>query len=75
MAIVEDEKGVLWMASGGYGVWRYDGDKVTHYSVRDGAKEATLFAIYKDNRGDLWLGTHAAGAYKFSGKTFEKFKP
>ncbi len=75
MAMVEDEKGVLWMASGGFGVWRYDGNKVIRYPVKDGAKNATLFAIYKDNRGDLWLGTHEAGTYKFNGMTFEKFKP
>ena len=76
MSIVEDEKRVLWMAAGdGTGVWRYDGDKVTRYPVKDGAKEITLFSIYKDNRGDLWLGTHEAGAYKFNGTTFEKFRP
>ncbi len=75
MSIIEDEKGVLWMATYGSGVWRYDGDKATRYPVKDGAKEITLFAIYKDNRGDLWLGTHQGGAYKFNGKTFEKFQP
>jgi hypothetical protein len=63
------------MATYGVGVWRYDGEKVTHYPVKDGAKAITVFAIYKDNRGDLWLGTHEAGAYKFNGKSFEKFKP
>jgi streptogramin lyase len=75
MSAVEDAKGVLWMASGNSGVWRYDGVEVTRHPVKDGAKEITLFSIYKDNRGDLWLGTHEAGAYKFNGKTFEKFKP
>ena len=75
MSIVEDAKGVLWMATYGTGVWRYDGDKVTRYPVKDGDKEITLFSISQDNRGDLWLGTHEAGAYKFNGKTFEKFRP
>jgi ligand-binding sensor domain-containing protein len=75
MSIIEDEKGVLWMASYGSGVWRYDGKTTTHYPIKDGAKVITLFSICKDNRGDLWLGTHEAGAYKFNGKTFEKFKP
>lgn len=75
MSILEDEKGVLWMATLRHGVWRYDGDKVTRYSVKDGAKDVSLFSINKDNRGDLWLGTHEAGAYKFNGKTFEKFRP
>ncbi|VTS01598.1 Uncharacterized protein OS=Flavobacterium enshiense DK69 GN=Q767_15575 PE=4 SV=1: Reg_prop [Gemmata massiliana] len=75
MSVVEDAKGVLWMATYNAGVWRYDGESATRYPVKDGAKEITLFAVYKDNRGDLWLGTHKAGAYKFNGKTFEKWRP
>jgi ligand-binding sensor domain-containing protein len=75
MSIIEDERGVLWMATFDSGVWRYDGDKVTRYPVRDGARDISLFSIYKDNRGDLWTGTHDGGAYKFNGKTFEKFRP
>ena len=75
MSIVEDAKGVLWMATYGSGVWRYDGDKAIRHPVKAGDKEITLFSIYNDNHGDLWLGTHEARAYKFNGKTFEKFKP
>ncbi len=75
MAIVEDEQGIVWMASGGYGVWRYDGDKVTHYPVKDGAKDMWVFSISIDNYGNLWLGTHEAGAYEFNGTTFELFRP
>ncbi len=75
MSVVEDAKGVLWMASYNAGVWRYDGERATRYPVKDGAKETTLFAVYKDNYGDLWLGTHEAGAHKFNGKTFEKWRP
>src|SRR4030095_12905271 len=63
------------MATFGAGVWRYDGEKVTRYAVKDGAKEITLFSISKDNSGDLWLGTHQAGPYKFHGNVFEKMPP
>src|ERR1041385_374630 len=73
MSIVEDNTGDLWMVTYSGGVWRYDGKNITHYAVKDGSKDITLFSIYKDNHGDLWLGTHVAGAYKFNGKTFEKF--
>ncbi len=72
---VKDSNGDLWMATWGAGVWRYDGKSMTHYPVKDGDKDMTLFTIYKDKQGDLWLGTHEAGAYKFNGKAFEKFKP
>jgi ligand-binding sensor domain-containing protein len=75
MAGVVDNTGVLWMATYGTGVWRYDGKDATRYPVKDGENEITLFTIARDNRGDLWLGTHTAGAWKFNGKAFEKFKP
>lgn len=70
-----DNTGALWMATFGDGVWRYDGNSLTHYVVKDGEKAVTLFSIHKDNQGVMWLGTQSAGAYKFNGKTFEKFKP
>lgn len=75
MSSTLDSTGALWMATYGSGVWRYDGEKLTHYPVKDGDKAITLFSIHKDNQGVLWLGTHAAGAYRFNGKTFEKFRP
>ena len=75
MSSVVDRTGALWMATYGQGVWRQDGKSVTHYPVRDGDKDITLFTIREDNQGVLWLGTHSAGPYKFNGKTFEKFRP
>jgi ligand-binding sensor domain-containing protein len=75
MSVVEDQRGNLWMATYGDGVWRYDGKAVTRCAVRDGDKDITIVSIYKDNQGGLWLGTHEAGPYRFNDKTFEKFKP
>jgi ligand-binding sensor domain-containing protein len=73
--IVDDQAGDLWMATYGFGVWRYDGQKMTHHLIKDGENVVTLFSIYKDNHGGLWLASHEHGAYKFDGKSFEKFKP
>jgi hypothetical protein len=75
MSSVVDRAGVLWVATYGDGVLRYDGKDVARYPVKDGDKVITLYTISKDNQGVLWLGTHSAGAYKFTGKAFEKFKP
>jgi ligand-binding sensor domain-containing protein len=75
LSTVRDNKNNLWFVTYRDGVWKYDGTKITHYTVQANAKDITLFSIYKDNNGDLWLGTHENGAYKFNGKTFEKFKP
>ena len=75
MSIAEDENGAIWMATYDSGVWRYDGNKLTHYPVKIEDKYVLTFAIYKDQHGDLWLGTHNAGAWKFNGEKFEKFEP
>ncbi len=74
MSVLED-KGDLWMATYGDGIWRYNGKKATRYPVRDGDAEVTVYSIYKDPQGVLWAGTHHAGAYRFDGKSFVKFRP
>lgn len=77
VAIISMEKDDddLWMATYNQGVWRYNGQQISHYPVKYNGKDITVFTIYKDNHGELWLGTHENGAYKFDGKAFEKFKP
>jgi ligand-binding sensor domain-containing protein len=75
MSVLEDDRGDLWMATYNQGVWKYDGKKVTHYSIIEDSKDVTLYYIYKDRKGVLWLGTHESGAYKYNGKTFVRFKP
>ncbi|MFN8346323.1 MAG: two-component regulator propeller domain-containing protein [Spirosomataceae bacterium] len=74
LSIAEDSNRNLWMVTYTSGVWQYDGQKITHHSVKDGTKDSTLFSIYKDRQGTLWLGTHKTGVYQFNGKAFEKFK-
>jgi sugar lactone lactonase YvrE len=75
LSTVRDAKNNLWFVTYRDGVWKYDGRKITHYTVEANLKNITLFSIYKDNNGDLWLGTHENGAYKFNGNTFEQFIP
>jgi ligand-binding sensor domain-containing protein len=73
-SITKDNQGDLWMAPYAGGVWKYDGKTVTHYPMKRGGEDFTMFTIYKDNHGGLWVGTHENGAYRFNGKTFERFK-
>jgi ligand-binding sensor domain-containing protein len=71
---IEDSNGDLWLVTYNKGVWRYDGEKLTQYPVKDGNENFLLFSIYQDKQGGLWLGTHTSGVYKFNGKSFEKFR-
>jgi ligand-binding sensor domain-containing protein len=75
LSTLRDNHNNLWFVTYRDGVWKYDGTKITHYTVQANSKDITLFSIYKDNNGDLWLGTEENGAYKFNGNSFDKFKP
>ncbi len=75
ISAVVDDSGSLWFATIHDGVWKYDGQKTTHYPVKHHGKQITLFTISKDNQGVLWLGTQTSGPYKFTGNQFEKFLP
>ncbi len=74
MSIAQDDKGDIWMATYDAGVWRYDGQKITHYPVKNGEYGVLIFSIYKDNQGVLWLGTFNAGALRFNGESFQPFQ-
>ena len=73
--IVEDRHGNIWLTTWDKGVYKYDGENITNYIVKDGAEEVNLVSMYQDNQGDLWLGTPENGAFKFNGNTFERFNP
>lgn len=73
--IAKDNNHDLWMSTYGEGAWRYDGEKLMEYSVKDGGKDVLFVSTYKDNRGDIWLGSQGSGPYRFNGKSFEKFMP
>ncbi|MBL8899170.1 MAG: hypothetical protein JNM84_16140 [Planctomycetes bacterium] len=72
MSMLRDEAGDLWMATYGAGVWRFDGERLTHFPVEVEGVPITVFSIYRDRLGVLWLGTHEHGVCRFDGGKFEK---
>ncbi len=75
LSTVRDNENNLWFVTYRDGVWKYDGEKITHYAIQENSKDILLFSIYKDNNGVLWLGTHENGVYRFNGENFERFTP
>ena len=75
MSAIKDKEGNIWMATYNGGVWRYDGEKSTHYPVKDNGQDISLFSIYMDKEDQIWLGTHETGVFRFTGETFERFIP
>jgi ligand-binding sensor domain-containing protein len=73
LSIIKDDNNHLWIATYLNGVWRYDGEKISHYPIQVNATNIPIFCLYKDNNGAIWLGTHENGVFKFNGQTFEQF--
>lgn len=72
---IRDDQDNLWMTTYGGGVWKYDGENLLNFPLKDGEEDVLLVSIYQDNHGVLWLGTDNAGVYKSKGEVFEKFEP
>lgn len=67
--------GNLWMTTFGGGLWKYDGETLDNFPLKEGTTDAELISIYQDKQGIIWLGTNNTGVYQFDGGTFKKFEP
>lgn len=68
METFQDSKGNLWFGTLEKGVAKYDGNKLTCLTTKDGLPSDT--AITEDAKGNIWFGRDGYGASKFDGKTF-----
>jgi len=66
-SIVQDSKGILWFATHGNGVLRYDGKEYVNYGKLEGLQSTNLTCAMVDNSGLLWFGTGAAGVIRYNG--------
>lgn len=71
-AIEEDSDGNIWFGDVYTGAWKYDGKKLTNYSVSDNPSKPMIWTIYKDKHNNLLFGMADGKIFKFNGKTFEK---
>lgn len=71
-AIEEDSEGNIWFGDRDTGAWKYDGLKMTNYTIDKHIKSQMIWTIYKDNNNNLLFGMANGGVYMFNGKTFEK---
>lgn len=72
---LSDKNENLWMTSYGGKVWKYDGEKLLGFKIKNKQNDVLIISIYEDNKGKLWLGTDNDGVYKNNGEVFEKFEP
>lgn len=75
--ITEGRDGILWIGTGGAGLWKYDPKANTvkkYFTAKDGTglTHPYVFTILEDSFGKIWLGTPSGGVNVFDPQT-ERF--
>ena len=70
--ITEDSQGNIWFGDRDAGIWKYNGERMVNYTVKDGLTNDFALSIYEDSSGRLWFGMADGNVYQFNGNTFEK---
>lgn len=64
-SIYQDADGILWIGTYDGGLVRYENDKFTSYSVKDGLFDNGAFQILEDAQGYFWISC-SRGVYRVS---------
>jgi signal transduction histidine kinase/ligand-binding sensor domain-containing protein/DNA-binding response OmpR family regulator len=72
MCLFEDEEGVFWIGTGGNGLKRWQGGKITTYTTNDGLFDDAIWAILEDSHGSLWM-TSDHGIYRIRKAELDDF--
>lgn len=73
--IFEDSKGIIWFASIGNGIWKYDPvtKKYQNYpfyeDYRNGLRSNSISSVMEDSAGNLWFSTERGGLAKYNPST------
>jgi signal transduction histidine kinase/ligand-binding sensor domain-containing protein/CheY-like chemotaxis protein len=58
MGLYEDPQGSLWIASLGFGIFRFRDNHLTEYDSRRGLPDDTVYSIQEDASGNLWMSSN-----------------
>jgi hypothetical protein len=72
LSVFQDSRGYLWVG-GVNGLFKYNGNSFTNYSLLDGDIDNVVYGINEGKNHNLWL-TSKVGVQSFDGKTFTKYK-
>lgn len=70
--IMQDSKGMIWFATMGGGIWKYNpsNDKFTNYpydeQASNGLRTNSISAIKEDSRGIIWFSTDRGGLVRYN---------
>ena len=67
--VFQDKNDNFWFGSNGQGVYRYNGNTIIHFSIKDGLCNNQIREIQEDKSGDIFFTT-LGGISKFDGQKF-----
>ncbi|TXF90696.1 hypothetical protein FUA23_04450 [Neolewinella aurantiaca] len=74
-----DSKGNVWFTVDAYGATKYDGEKFTHFTKKEGLLSNSATSVTEDRNGNLWFGTrvsqkdHPDPAKRFGGGGLSRY--
>lgn len=66
---MQDNTGNLWFGTSGEGIYRYDGNHFTQFTVEHGLNSNKVWSVLEDSSGTIWVGT-TDGVCRFDGQKF-----
>ncbi len=72
IGIYEDSKRNLWFGTLEKGIAKYDGNRLTYYTKKDGLPSNRVTNVKEDTNGILWFNT-GNGISKYDGQKFTNF--
>jgi ligand-binding sensor domain-containing protein len=69
--IAEDSQGNIWFGDRDAGIWKYDGETMVNYTMKDGLTSDFALSIFEDKNEKLWFGMANGSVYHFNGKEFQ----
>ncbi len=66
-ALCEDQRGNIWMGTGGGGLGIYNGHSFKTLTVEDGLGINRVYCLLEDRKGNIWIGTDGKGVRLYDG--------
>ena len=58
VSIIQDKRGLIWMATKGGGVTIFDGINYRYLKEENGLSNNIVYCLFEDLRGNIWIGTY-----------------
>lgn len=71
-AITEDKDGNIWFGDRDTGAWRFNGKKMTNFTIDPELESQMIWQIYQDANGELLFAMANGGVYVFNGTGFDR---